>query len=76
MSFNNHLNNVDSLSLESKLQTSVVARHFYWVEVHHQTYGYLECLMLDLEWRLAGLCTLGDPLAAPDCHRFLLLLNA
>ena len=32
--------------------------------------------MLDLEWRLDGLCNLEDPLAAPDCHRFSLLLKA
>ena len=49
---------------------------FYWVEVHHQTYGYLKCLMFDLEWRLAELCNMEDHLAAPDCHRFPLLLKA
>ena len=32
--------------------------------------------MLDLEWRLAGLVNLVDPLAALGCHRFLLLLKA
>ena len=32
--------------------------------------------MLDLEWRLAGLGTLVDPLAAPDCHRLSVLLKA
>ena len=67
---------MDRLSLESKLQKSVVARNFYWVEVHDQTYGYLDCLMLDLEWRLDGLCNLEDPLAAPDCHWFSLLFKS
>ena len=46
------------------------------VEVHHPTPGYLECLMLDLEWRLAGLSNLVDPLAALVCQRFSLLLKA
>ena len=32
--------------------------------------------MLDLEWRLAGLGNLVDPLAALVCHRFSLLLKA
>ena len=32
--------------------------------------------MLDLEWRLAVLGNLVDPLAALSCHRFLLLLKA
>ena len=36
----------------------------------------LEYLMLDLEWRLAGLGNLVDPLAVLGCHRFLLLLKA
>ena len=70
-----HLKNMDRLSFESKLQKSVVARKFllgrYWVEVHHTPYGYLKCLMLDLEWRLVGLGNL-----ALGCHRFLLLLKA
>ena len=69
MSFKKHLKNMDRLSLESKLQKSVVAINFYWVEVHHTTYGYLECLMLDLEWRLAGLGNLEDPLTALGCHQ-------
>ena len=32
--------------------------------------------MLDLEWRLAGLSNLINPLVALDCHRFSLLLKA
>ena len=32
--------------------------------------------MLDLEWRMAGLGNLVDPLAALGCHRFSLLLKA
>ena len=32
--------------------------------------------MLDLEWRLAVLGNLVDPLAALGCNRFLLLLKA
>ena len=32
--------------------------------------------MLDLEWRLAGLGNLEDPLTALGCHRLLLLLKA
>ena len=64
------------LSLESKLEKAIVVRDFYWVEVHHPTLGYLECLILDLEWRLAVLGNLVDPLAALGCHRFLLLLKA
>ena len=32
--------------------------------------------MLDLEWRLAGLRNVVDPLATLDCHWFLLLLKS
>ena len=56
------------LSLESKLEKTVLVRNFLS--------GYLECLTLDLEWRLAGLSNLVDPMAALGCHRFLLLLKA
>ena len=58
------------LSLESKLEETFVVRNFYWVEVHHAIPGYLECLMSDLEWGLAGLSNLVDPLTALGFHRF------
>ena len=61
------------LSLESTFEKTVVVRNFYWVEVYYAIPGYLECLMLDLEWRLAGLGNLVGPLAALGCHRFLQL---
>ena len=64
------------LSLESKLEKTAVVRNFVLGRSHHPTPGYLECLMLDLEWRLAGLGNLEDPLAALGCHRFLLLVKA
>ena len=67
---------MDRLSLESKLEKTVLVRNFYWVEVHHPTPGYLECLMLDLEWILAGLDNLVDPLAALGCHRIFVVIKS